>query len=62
MRRSLTALKRISPGDIITPELVAFVRPGGGVSPGEEAHFYGRRSIAIIEAGEQIKLENLENL
>ena len=52
LAKSLVAVKRIEPGDKITPELVAVKGPGQGLSPQKYHDLVGRTAERVIEADE----------
>lgn len=59
-RRSIVAKHNLSTGHIIIWEDLDWVRPGGGVRPGNEDKLIGKKLIRDIKAGEMIELKNLE--
>lgn len=59
VRRSLTALVDIPEGAPLSMENLVWVRPGGGLRPGQEATVIGQIASKPIQAGEQITLEHV---
>lgn len=47
-RKSLVAARPIAAGEILTAELIAAKRPGGGVDPAQIDRFLGRRAVGPI--------------
>jgi N,N'-diacetyllegionaminate synthase len=43
MRRSIVAARDLQPGDVIEPSDLMWIRPGGGIPPGDEHLLLGRR-------------------
>jgi N,N'-diacetyllegionaminate synthase len=58
-RRSIVAANTIPRGTIITREMLAFKRPGTGISPGEWKSIVGKRSLREIESDTLIALSDL---
>ena len=59
-RRSLVAARDIHPGTTITRDMVAILRPAGGLSPMMLGQVIGRRAVIKIQAGEQLSMAGLE--
>jgi sialic acid synthase SpsE len=59
LSRSLAAKRRIDSGAALSAEDVAWIRPGGGIAPGEEGAWLGRRTSREIEAGSRILPDDL---
>jgi len=56
-RKSLTAVREIQPGTIITDAMLVLKRPGTGLPGGLRAQVVGRSARRLIHAGEMIALE-----
>lgn len=56
-RRSLVATKRITAGDVISPEHLTWKRPASGISPKHINDVIGKRASVNIEEDEVIKWE-----
>lgn len=54
LRRSIAAREDLAPGTIIEWKHLTWVRPAGGLDPGEESRLLGRRLVAGVGAGEAI--------
>ncbi len=54
VRRSIAAGRDLAAGTVITPDALSWVRPAGGLPPGEEAQLLGRRLRADKAMGESI--------
>ena len=54
VRRSIVAKKNLLEGDIIKEEDLNWVRPSGGLSPGEEYKILGKTVISQINQGDNI--------
>jgi N,N'-diacetyllegionaminate synthase len=59
IRRSIVANHNLSAGHKIILEDLDWVRPGGGVRPGDEETIIGKKLTNGIKAGEMIELKNL---
>lgn len=59
VRRSIVASKDMEEGTILTLENLSWVRPGGGLNPGEENIVLGKTMKKNIKKGERILLSNL---
>ena len=59
IRRSIVAKHNLSAGHIIKLEDLDWVRPGGGVRPGNEEKLIGKKLHLTVKAGKKIKLNNL---
>jgi N,N'-diacetyllegionaminate synthase len=53
-RRSIAAIKDLPGGHVLTIEDFMWIRPSGGVRPGDEATLLGRRLRRAVSAGDQI--------
>ncbi len=58
-RRSLVAARDIAAGEMLTPDVVTFKRPGTGLGPDRWQEVQGRRAKHHISAGMLISLEML---
>lgn len=59
VRRSVTLVRDVSAGQIITAEDVALMRPGNGIAPKELDAVIGRRAVRDIEGGTTLQWSNL---
>ena len=59
MRRSIVAKHPLSKGHIIKLDDITWVRPSGGLNPGEEGKLIGRPLKDDIKKGEQILLDHI---
>jgi sialic acid synthase SpsE len=59
MRRSITARRALSTGEVITFDDLMWTRPSGGLPPGAEAQLLGRRTRRALLAGEMITPEDV---
>jgi sialic acid synthase SpsE len=59
-RRSIAAVADLPAGHVVTPEDLMWIRPSGGLRPGEEGSLVGRRLRHAITAGTQILLADVE--
>ncbi|MBL7129793.1 MAG: N-acetylneuraminate synthase family protein [Candidatus Omnitrophica bacterium] len=60
LRRSIAAKRDLPKGAKITWDDITWVRPAGGISPGEEHRFIGNSLSRSVKAGEQIIPEFLK--
>ncbi len=60
LRRSICALRDLPVGHVVTAEDLTWVRPGGGLRPGEEDVLLGRRLRRAVSAGEQLGVADTE--
>jgi N,N'-diacetyllegionaminate synthase len=58
-RRSITAARDIAAGTVLTAGLLGWVRPGGGLAPGNEGQLLGRATRRPLKAGDKIELKDL---
>lgn len=58
-RRSIVAKKIISKGTVITPELIAFKRPGTGISPKDYEKIIGKKAKSDISEDEIIQWDKI---
>ena len=56
-RRSAVAKTDMLAGALVTLEKISWVRPSGGVAPGEEASILGKKLIKAVKAGDQLTSE-----
>ena len=59
IRRSIVANRNLSAGHKIILEDLDWVRPGGGVRPGNEEKLIGKKLNQAMKVGEMIELKNL---
>ncbi|MBW1802917.1 MAG: N-acetylneuraminate synthase family protein [Deltaproteobacteria bacterium] len=59
-RKSLTATRDISMGDVITGGMLSAKRPGGGIPPSEIKKVIGKRAARLIKKDEMIQREHFE--
>jgi sialic acid synthase SpsE len=59
LRRSVAALHDLSDGHLLTAGDLTWVRPGGGLRPGEENRLIGRRLRRAVVAGEQLAVDDV---
>jgi sialic acid synthase SpsE len=60
VRRSIVARRDLPAGTVLAWEDLAWLRPGGGMPPGQEHLILGRKLAAACPAGEPIRPESLE--
>ncbi|HUT79344.1 MAG TPA: N-acetylneuraminate synthase family protein [Polyangia bacterium] len=60
VRRSAIAARELEEGAELAASEIWWVRPGGGISPTDEAKLIGRRLRRGVSAGERLTLEDLE--
>lgn len=59
-RRSIAAIKDLPAGHVLTREDLMWIRPAGGLKPGQEATLVGRRLRRAIQAADQLLPADLE--
>jgi len=59
VRRSLVACRDLKVDSRITIDDIIWVRPGGGIKPGDENKIIGKKLVKSIKRGEKILLENV---
>jgi N,N'-diacetyllegionaminate synthase len=59
MRRSIAAGRALESGHELSMDDITWIRPGGGVDPGDEDKLLGRKLIRSLDQGELIHLEDL---
>ena len=60
MRRSIVAGKDLDEDTVLTLDDISWVRPGGGLAPGNEKIILGKRLKEKVAVGELITLDNLK--
>jgi N,N'-diacetyllegionaminate synthase len=60
VRRSVVVRRDLPAGALLSREAIAWVRPGGGLAPGEEQALLGRRLKRPLVAGERITPDAVE--
>ncbi len=60
VRRSIVAKRNLDANTIITGDDISWVRPGGGLAPGDEEMVLGKRLRKRVDVGELITLDNLK--
>lgn len=60
VRRSLTTVSDLSAGTVLSMEQLVWVRPGGGVRPGQEAAIIGKKLVVPLSAGKAVLPEHVE--
>ncbi len=60
VRRSVVASIDLTPGTTVTSDMISWVRPGGGLAPGQEEQVLGKRIKNKISKGQKILVEDLE--
>ncbi len=60
VRRSIVAKTNLDENTVLTWDHLSWVRPGSGISPGNEQKVLGKRLIKGVSMGELITLENLK--
>lgn len=60
VRRSIAAARDLSVGTIVTLDDLIWVRPGTGISPGEEKKILGHRIKNVLLQGDLIRREDVE--
>ena len=61
LRRSIVAKREIEAGEIITMDLISWVRPAGGLIPGKEFLILGKKALNKIDKGELITLKSVNS-
>ncbi len=61
LRRSIVTRRALAPGDLIRGDDLTWVRPAGGLAPGEEALIVGRETCCAVEAGDRIALSMINS-
>jgi len=59
MRRSIVAKHSLSKGHLLKLGDITWVRPSGGLEPGEEHRIIGKRLSQSIEKGEKIIIKHI---
>jgi N,N'-diacetyllegionaminate synthase len=60
VRRSIVARKELDENTVLTLDDISWVRPGGGLAPGNEEMILGKRLKEKVAVGELITLDNLK--
>jgi len=60
IRRSIAAARDLPAGHVVSREDLVWLRPGGGLRPGEEAVVEGRALRWAVAAGERLALSDVE--
>ena len=60
VRRSIVARKDLDENTVLTLDDISWVRPGGGLAPGNEKIILGKRLKEKVAVGELITLDNLK--
>lgn len=60
VRRSICAARDLKAGEVLAWEDLAWLRPAGGMAPGEEPALLGRRLLRDMEKGEALAREFVE--
>lgn len=60
-RRSIVPTRRLSPGELITPEMLACKRPGSGISPMHWDNIIGMRVLLEIEIDSPLQWHMLQS-
>ncbi len=60
MRRSIAAARDLACGAVVTYEDITWVRPGGGLPPGNEHVILGRKLAKSVRGGDRITLESVQ--
>ena len=59
-RRSIAAISDLPAGHVLTPEDLMWIRPAGGLKPGEEGALVGRRLRRAVQAADQLRPADVE--
>lgn len=59
VRRSVTAIRGIASGTLVTPDDVTLMRPGTGIPPADLNRVYGKRAVRSIAEGETLDWADL---
>jgi sialic acid synthase SpsE len=59
LRRSVAALHDLPSGHVVAGEDLTWIRPGGGLMPGDETLLIGRTLRRAVAAGEQLALDDV---
>ena len=60
VRRSIAAARPIASGTVLGPDDIMWIRPGGGIPPGDEARVLGRRLTRCYATGELLAEADIE--
>lgn len=61
LRRSISAVRDLASGSVITWADITWVRPGGGLPPGKEYMILGRKVAKPVRRGDRITPESLQD-
>ncbi|MEK8023124.1 MAG: N-acetylneuraminate synthase family protein [Candidatus Hydrogenedentota bacterium] len=59
IRRSIVAARELPAGHVLAPDDLAWIRPAGGLNPGEEFRLVGRSLKRSVESGERIMMDDV---
>ena len=59
VRRSIAAARDLPAGQVLTMDDIVWVRPGGGIAPGNEADVLSKRLTTPVAAGSMILPDHL---
>ena len=59
VRRSIAAARDLPAGQVLTVDDIVWVRPGGGIAPGNEADVLSKRLTTPVAAGSMILPDHL---
>lgn len=59
-RRSIAARRDLPAGHVLAPEDLSWLRPGGGLPPGDESRLLGRRLRRSVKQGERLSADGVE--
>jgi sialic acid synthase SpsE len=59
VRRSIGAARDIPAGTILTQADITWIRPGGGIAPGDEAKVLGRKTARAVSGGAVFSADDL---
>lgn len=60
VRRTIVSSRELRKGDVLSMSDITWVRPAGGLSPGQEANLIGKRLCIDVPKGEPIRLDMFE--
>lgn len=60
LRRSIVAENPLAAGTVLTEKDICWVRPGGGVAPGQEDQLLGKTLVKAIDKGQKILSEDVK--
>jgi N,N'-diacetyllegionaminate synthase len=62
LRRSIVAAHDMKPGHLIRSEDLTWIRPGGGIAPGNESLLIGKRLKRSVRFGDKLLSEDVEQI